>query len=112
MLNLKKSENAAYLQKIKDAQAKIGTLDWDNYAEQIVNPDNQAKVEAAMANLLKSAANVAASTTPAELQTNLTQLTNHSAAIAEQFGKNVSANEIQELIIGAAIEYYNHVKTT
>nr|WP_246439571.1 S-layer homology domain-containing protein [Bacillus benzoevorans] len=54
---------------------------------------------------------MAASTSPDELQTNLTQLSNTSSTIAAQFGKNVSAQEIQELIIGTAIEFYNRLKT-
>jgi hypothetical protein len=103
-------KNANSLQKVKDAQAEIGKLDWNTYADRIVTSNDQAKVTA-MASLLKAAANMAASTSPEELQANLTQLSNTSAAIAAQFGKNVSSAEIQELIIGTAIEFYNRLKS-
>lgn len=103
-------KNADSLQKVKDAQAEIGKLDWNTYADKIVTSNDPARVTA-MASLLKAAANMAASTSPEELQANLTQLSNTSATIAAQFGKNVSSAEIQELIIGTAIEFYNRLKS-
>ncbi len=63
-----------------------------------------------MAVLLEDIAKFATSTTAGELNQGLKQLSTDSENIATALGGNISATDIEDLIIGAAIEYYDRLK--
>lgn len=106
---LNKPANAAVLEKIQQAQEKLKTINWTAYAEQLVNSNDQDKINA-LAQLLESGAKVATSSIPAELQESLQELSKTCDEIAGQFGQKVTAEEIKGFIIGSALECYNNVK--